>query len=71
MRLAVLAGLLCASPIVLCQSAVPDLANSEQPQASRPAQAADFTRLTRNWNLNFHILLPSGKFLPLFDNTLV
>ncbi len=39
MRLAVLAGLLCASPIALCQSAAPGLANPEQPQASQPAQA--------------------------------
>ena len=39
MRLAVLAVLLCASPIVLCQSAVPGLANPEQPQVSQPAQA--------------------------------
>jgi hypothetical protein len=39
MRLAVLAVLLCASPIVLCQSAVPGLANPEQSQVAQLAQA--------------------------------
>jgi hypothetical protein len=37
----------------------------------KPAQTADFPRLTRDVYRNFHILLASGKLLPLFDNTLV